>query len=211
MIWSSAFRSCSSFGSRLEIDLLALLAQRRDLPRLEIGLGEDLAVHLDQHLLDDLGAQRRPPPARSRPSTRATETSSVCVVHSLNLWNQYFTLDRAARSTSRRPARTPRPAPADRPSPASGSLPCVNPGFTSPSRARAVHQLGAACERSRALARAAGWGLRTGLFLGLEPSSPRPCRAPACSAAGGTSVRSAALPHQRHQPHRIDLRLRSEL
>ena len=34
--------------------LLRALAQRRDLARLELGLGDDLAVHLDQDLLEDL-------------------------------------------------------------------------------------------------------------------------------------------------------------
>ena len=32
-------------------------ADGRDLPLLELGLGEDLAVHLHEHLLDDLGGR----------------------------------------------------------------------------------------------------------------------------------------------------------
>ena len=47
----------------LQIDLLARLPQRRDLALLELGLGEDLAVHLHEDLLDDLGAA--PATARS--------------------------------------------------------------------------------------------------------------------------------------------------
>ena len=52
----------------LQIDLLAHLPQRRDLPLLEIGLGEDLAVHLDEDLLDDLGPRdgQRPAPRQRR-------------------------------------------------------------------------------------------------------------------------------------------------
>jgi hypothetical protein len=36
-----------------------LLTQRCDLARFEIGLGDDLAVHLHQDLFDDVGARRR--------------------------------------------------------------------------------------------------------------------------------------------------------
>ena len=42
----------------LEIDLLPALPQHLDLPLLEIGLGEYLAVHFDENLLDDFGARR---------------------------------------------------------------------------------------------------------------------------------------------------------
>ena len=45
-------------GIALQVDLLALLAQRGDLALLEIGLGEDLAVHLHENLLDDFAAGR---------------------------------------------------------------------------------------------------------------------------------------------------------
>ena len=38
-----------------QIDLLAALPQRRNLQLLEVGFREDLAVHLHQNLLDDLG------------------------------------------------------------------------------------------------------------------------------------------------------------
>ena len=41
---------------RGEVDVLPLLTQGLDLPRFEVSLGEDLAVHLHQNLLDDLGA-----------------------------------------------------------------------------------------------------------------------------------------------------------
>ena len=44
---------------RLGVDVLVHpLAERGDLPGLELGLGDDVAVHLHQHLLDDLGAER---------------------------------------------------------------------------------------------------------------------------------------------------------
>ena len=58
VISSSIFRSSALFGSALEVDLLALrLAQPGDLALLEVRLGEDLAVHLHQDLLDDLGSR----------------------------------------------------------------------------------------------------------------------------------------------------------
>ena len=40
-----------------------LLTQRRDLPLLEVGLGDDLAIHLHQHLLDDVRLRPRARPA----------------------------------------------------------------------------------------------------------------------------------------------------
>ena len=43
-------------GIVLRIDLLALLAQHGNLALLEIALGEDVAVHLDENLFEDLGA-----------------------------------------------------------------------------------------------------------------------------------------------------------
>src|SRR5439155_19238498 len=43
----------------LEVDLLTTLTQRLDLYVFEIGLGEDLAVHLDEDLFDDVGAKHR--------------------------------------------------------------------------------------------------------------------------------------------------------
>ena len=36
------------------------LAQRRDLPGFEVGLGDDVAVHLDQDLLEDVGPEHDP-------------------------------------------------------------------------------------------------------------------------------------------------------
>ena len=53
----SALRSCALFGSLFEIDLLPLLTEHRDLPRFQLGFREDLAVHLHENLLDDLGAR----------------------------------------------------------------------------------------------------------------------------------------------------------
>ena len=62
MTSSSAFFSCSSFLSDLGIDLLAASAARSagDLPLFELGLGEDVAVHLDEDLLDDLAPASAP-------------------------------------------------------------------------------------------------------------------------------------------------------
>ena len=45
-------------SAALEIHLLTPLAQRHNLTLLEVGLREDLAVHLDENLLDDFGAHR---------------------------------------------------------------------------------------------------------------------------------------------------------
>ena len=56
VISSSTLRSCCVGRIALQVDLLTLLAQRGDLALLEVGLGEDLAVHLDENLLDDFGA-----------------------------------------------------------------------------------------------------------------------------------------------------------
>ena len=53
---SSILRSCCVVAVAFQIDLLTHLPERGDLALLEIGLGEDLAVHLDEDLLDDLGA-----------------------------------------------------------------------------------------------------------------------------------------------------------
>ena len=44
-------------GIALGIDLLAHLAKGRNLPGFEVGLGEDLAVDFDEHLLDDFGVR----------------------------------------------------------------------------------------------------------------------------------------------------------
>ena len=41
----------------LQVDRLPLLAERGNLTLFEIGLGEDLAVHLHENLLDDLAAR----------------------------------------------------------------------------------------------------------------------------------------------------------
>ena len=46
-------------GIALQIERLALLPERGDLTLLEVALGEDFAVHLDEDLLDDVGPQRR--------------------------------------------------------------------------------------------------------------------------------------------------------
>jgi hypothetical protein len=44
---------------RLRINVLIHpLPERGNLPLLEVGLGEDVAVHLHQHLLDDFAAHR---------------------------------------------------------------------------------------------------------------------------------------------------------
>ena len=51
VISASAFFSCSSFFSTSGLTLL--LPQRGDLPLLELALGDDVAVHLHEHLLDD--------------------------------------------------------------------------------------------------------------------------------------------------------------
>ena len=40
-----------------QVDGLAFLAQRLHLPGFKIALGQDLAIHLHEHLLDDLGAR----------------------------------------------------------------------------------------------------------------------------------------------------------
>ena len=54
-----------------------LLAERRDLARFEIGLGDDLAVHLHQHLLDDVRASTRVRPAAPKPRSLRTSASSA--------------------------------------------------------------------------------------------------------------------------------------
>ena len=54
--------SASAFCQRRVVvgpQVRVLLAKRGDLPLLEIGLGDDLAVHLHQDLLDDVGLRRR--------------------------------------------------------------------------------------------------------------------------------------------------------
>jgi hypothetical protein len=53
VISSSALRSCWLDGSAFRSICLAALTQRLHLPLFEFGLGEDFAVHLDEHLLDD--------------------------------------------------------------------------------------------------------------------------------------------------------------
>ena len=51
---ASIFASSAS-DIRLRIGLIRQLAERRELNPLELGLGDDLAVHLDEHLLENLG------------------------------------------------------------------------------------------------------------------------------------------------------------
>ena len=75
----------------LQVDLLTLqLAQPRDLAILEVRLGEDLAVHLDEDLLDDFGARRdgaeRQSASRSEQATTGhLERDMRFVFHRLNL------------------------------------------------------------------------------------------------------------------------------
>ena len=74
---SSALRSWVR-RSLFRSSLLALLAQRRNLALLEIGLGEDLAVHLDENLLDDFGAHGN---RRADERRAPTAIASVLIVH----------------------------------------------------------------------------------------------------------------------------------
>ena len=91
----------------------------------------------------------------------------------------------------------------------------VNPGFTSPSLARATHQLGAAfayLPLFLGLGAGAGglgdWPLR---FLSSpKPQVPSPFEIQ-LEGRRRDEGEFGTLPHHRHEPHRIDLRLRSEL
>ena len=66
----------------LRIELLAHLAKRLHLPLLEIGLGEDLAVHFHEDLLDDLTGggrgERETPPRRRALSSRISCNYNGC-------------------------------------------------------------------------------------------------------------------------------------
>ena len=53
---TSASAFCSA-GVAAGPEIGFALAQRRDLPRFEIGLGDDVAVHLDQNLLEDVASR----------------------------------------------------------------------------------------------------------------------------------------------------------
>ena len=160
VISSSALRSCCVARVVLQVELLAALAQRRDLPRLEVGLGEDLAVHLDQDLLDDLGAQRRRRATSAR--TAATSGHGACDVLFIakSLQPNILPLIEQLAQQAADPLEHARPARADLLARACRISALVKPGLTSPSRARAVHQLGAACDcrAAASAARAGVWG-----------------------------------------------------
>ena len=123
-----------------------LLPQRRHLPLLEIGLREDLAVDLDQHLLDDLGPRRgrdnahnqsgqHPAPDAPQPHRLTAPTTS--------LQSNAYPSQSYARSESsvRRPITRSNTPPSARGSSAAGRVrfSFVNPGVTSPAVARCVH------------------------------------------------------------------------
>ena len=59
------------------VDVRVVGAQRRHLQLLDVGLGEDLAVHLHEHLLDDLGPEphhRQPHREAGRPDKSQVHT-----------------------------------------------------------------------------------------------------------------------------------------
>ena len=90
----------------------------------------------------------------------------------------------------------------------------VNPGLTSASFARATHQLGAALAYLPLLWRRLRLGLTaggSGAWLSPEPRDPFAASSDQLESRRRDEGELGALPHQRHQPHRIDLRLRSEL
>ena len=153
------------------VDLLAERAKRRDLPRLELGLGENLAIHLHEHLLDDLrpAAPRRAPTGREE-VRRRFGFSSACELrltggldgpfecstnrsglslssgHTSDYNRICYTL--SINSLNNPPTRSKMP-PCTRGSSLFGRRisSFVNPGLTSPVRARAVHHEGAAWDR----------------------------------------------------------------
>ena len=59
MTSASAFFNCSSLLSTSRVQVAP--PEGRNLSLLELGLGDDVAIHLDEHLLDDLNGA----PARS--------------------------------------------------------------------------------------------------------------------------------------------------
>ena len=86
---ASAFFSSSSFFSDLRLDLAPASAARMrgDLPLLELGLREDVAVHLHEHLLDDLA-----PRIGRRRSARDEDDGVEKLLHkfTLNYCNSIF-------------------------------------------------------------------------------------------------------------------------
>ena len=127
-----------------------LLPKRRDLPLLEVGLGDDLAVHLDQDLLEDIGM----------PSTRWPGCAATRLDHGEGCQKSFVSHSAKPRSYPRIPtgsASSPQDLRsssssvtlARTPSGARGSSGAVfrisalvNPGVTSPAVARTVHQAG---------------------------------------------------------------------
>ena len=151
MTSSSIFRSWAS--GRSWDRLLAHLAERRDLAVLEVGLGEDLAVHLDEDLLDDFGA--RSTSAGGAGSEGAEQRAAVFGFHgliqadlqvALNLLFQSIHFTFSLEQLAQQPPTRSNTPPGARGSSLAGFRisALVKPGLTSPARARAVHQLGAA-------------------------------------------------------------------
>ena len=142
--------SSSASVIALRVDPLPL-PDHGALPRLEVGLGDDVAVHLHQDALDDL-RRRRPDPAASRPACAASDGASPPVTRtddetagrradvSLNLSNPSILLrnERAQhaahpRQHAGRPARVFLLGPQDGVLAEAGRAP-------RPAVARAVHQ-----------------------------------------------------------------------
>ena len=57
-------------GQPARVGLIRQLAERGELNPLELGLGDDLAVHLHEHLLEDLGRKRGAEPSKQRRQER---------------------------------------------------------------------------------------------------------------------------------------------
>src|SRR5581483_2187653 len=177
-------------GVGLRIEVLALLPQRGDLPLLEVALGEDVAVDLDQDLLEDFGARRgRDEQYRERRRKQFLHKSFEPNILA------YPRPPHPIRSLSSPPTRSNTPPGARGSSFGDRRISSFEkPGVTSPVLARAVHHEGAWASRTRRLPGPAGRGA-AGFPAPAEPV-PVPVFAPPAPSsasrrpAGGTSVRS---------------------
>ena len=184
-------RAPSSAPRRFRAHRRCAGAERRDLALFELGLREDLAVHLHEDLLDDLGAQsgwRAAPTNAASARLKSGFHRGLSLIHPKLLQTSILSDSKYRRSDvpeqAPRPGRTSRRRGADllrRPQ----NLVLGEPGRHLPGLARAVHQERRAGDRVTALFGAGRRRPGQAVWAWLADTSRS-----SFTAAGGTSVTS---------------------
>ena len=182
---SGVISSIAFFSAASSAGWMPFGAEGLHLPLLEIGFGDDVAVHLHEDLLDDLGGRTRR--AQGHDDEDAREQPSSVLGHASDLQffgNQYFTTYPRS-SANRPPTRVKTPARASR----VFILRLENLGFgetgvTSPAVARAVHQdAGAAATRTGRFPTPTSFR-RSASAAPFAPDAPVAPAAPVAACAG---------------------------